>query len=155
MTRLAPFAIHRATSIEEASALIAEHGDGASFYAGGTELLQVMKMGLAPVSTLIDLKGIPGLSGISTTDDGALRIGGTATHRTIERSPLVARELPGLIRLERHLANVRVRNAGRNPTMNPIPHVVCMVASTMGSHARARRGRPRLSIRPAITTPTA
>ena len=36
-------------------AYAAADGDGA-YYAGGTELLQVMKMGFAQVGTLIDLK---------------------------------------------------------------------------------------------------
>ena len=49
MTRLAPFAIHRATSIDEATALIEEHGDDAALYAGGTELLLLMKLGLRRV----------------------------------------------------------------------------------------------------------
>jgi carbon-monoxide dehydrogenase medium subunit len=106
------FSLVRPESLEAAFAAHLDRDGDAAWYAGGTELLQVMKMGLAPVSALIDLKGIPGLATIARTDDGALRIGGTVTHRAIERSPLVAGELPGLVRLERHLANVRVRNAG-------------------------------------------
>jgi carbon-monoxide dehydrogenase medium subunit len=106
------FSLVRPESLEGAFAAYLDRDGDAAWYAGGTELLQVMKMGLAPVSTLIDLKGIPGLAGIALTDTGALRIGGTVTHRAIERSSIVARELPGLVRLERHLANVRVRNAG-------------------------------------------
>jgi carbon-monoxide dehydrogenase medium subunit len=70
-----------------------------------------MKMGLVPVSALIDLKRIPTLAGI-TTEAAGLRIGATVTHREIEHSPLVTTYLPGLARLERHLANIRVRNTG-------------------------------------------
>jgi len=106
------FALARPDSLEEAfDAFTAADGD-ASWYAGGTELLQVMKMGLARFGTLIDLKRLPELRGISLADDGALVIGGGVTHREIERSELVARELPGLVALEAHVANVRVRNQG-------------------------------------------
>ena len=84
----------------------------AAYYAGGTELLQVMKMGFAQFGTLIDLKGLPELKGIEERADGSLRIGAGVTHREIERSPAVGRRLAGMVRLERHVANVRVRNAG-------------------------------------------
>ena len=39
-------------------------------------------------------------------------IGATATHREIERSPLVLERLPALARMERRVANIRVRNVG-------------------------------------------
>jgi carbon-monoxide dehydrogenase medium subunit len=72
-----------------------------------------MKLGFAAFGHLVDVKPIAALRWLGRTDgSGNLRIGGTVTHRAIERSPLVARELPGLVRLERHLANIRVRNAG-------------------------------------------
>lgn len=81
-------------------------------YAGGTELLQVMKMGFAHFDHLVDLKHVPELRGIESIDGRGLRIGATATHREIERSPLVAQMLPTLADLERQVANVRVRNVG-------------------------------------------
>jgi carbon-monoxide dehydrogenase medium subunit len=108
----APFQLHRPTSIQEATALLAELGDGATLYCGGTELLQVMKMGLASFDHLIDVKPIEALRGISVDADGTLRIGAAVTHREIERSPVIAERLPSLAELEQHVANVRVRNAG-------------------------------------------
>ncbi len=107
------FALARPASLAEAfDAWDATDGD-ASWYAGGTEILQVMKMGLARFGTMIDLKRIPELRGISlAAGDGALVIGGSVTHREIEVSQDVARELPGLVALEAHVANIRVRNQG-------------------------------------------
>jgi aerobic carbon-monoxide dehydrogenase medium subunit len=106
------FSLARPTTLADAlAAHAAADGEGA-YVAGGTELLQVMKMGLAQFATLIDLKRVAELHGIGVEDDGTLRIGGGVTHREIERSEVVARELPVLVELERHLANVRVRNQG-------------------------------------------
>jgi len=106
------FSLARPDNIAEAfEAHAAANGEGA-YYAGGTELLQVMKMGLAQFSTLIDLKGIEELRGISQDADDRLRIGASTTHRQIERSPIVRERLPALARLETEVANVRVRNAG-------------------------------------------
>jgi carbon-monoxide dehydrogenase medium subunit len=106
------FALARPTSLPEAFAAFEAAGGDAAWYAGGTELLQVMKMGLARFGTLIDLKGLPELRGIDVDGDGSLVLGGGVTHREIERSPIVQRELPALVALEAHVANMRVRNQG-------------------------------------------
>jgi carbon-monoxide dehydrogenase medium subunit len=71
-----------------------------------------MKAGFAAFTTLIDLKAIDELRGISVDDDGSVRIGGAVTHREIERSPLIAAHVPALAALTRRIANVRVRNTG-------------------------------------------
>ncbi len=111
MTTVAPFELHRAGSVAEATALIGEHGDDGVIYGGGTELLLLMKLGFAAYGHLVDIKPIAELAGIDVAD-GVLRIGATATHRAIERSPLVAAGWPQLARMERVVANVRVRSTG-------------------------------------------
>lgn len=106
------FSLARPASLDEAfAAHRAAEGEGA-YYAGGTELLQVMKMGLGQFRRLIDLKRIPELQGIGLEPGGVIRIGATSTHREVEHSELLGEELPGLVALERDLANVRVRNQG-------------------------------------------
>ena len=92
-------------------AFAAANGD-AAYYAGGTELLQVMKMGFAQFGTLIDLKGLPELRGVDRAAEGAIRIGATTTHREIERSETVRDAAPALVDLVRRVANARVRNTG-------------------------------------------
>jgi len=103
--------IHRAGSVAEATGLLTELADDAVVYAGGTELLLLMKLGFATHGHLIDVKPIPELGRLEVAD-GWLRIGATVTHRAIERSPLVATGWPALRQMERALANVRVRNVG-------------------------------------------
>lgn len=106
------FALARPASLSEAFEAHARASGDAAWVAGGTELLQVMKMGFAQFGTLVDLKRIPELHGIAADADGALVIGAATTHREIERSPLVAERIPGLARLAARVANVRVRNTG-------------------------------------------
>ena len=108
---LAPFSLHRPERLTDAAALLREHGDDAAVYAGGTELVVILKDRLTEFGHLVDIKRIPGLDGIAA-EDGALRIGALATHRAIERSPLVRERLPELAALEANVANVRVRSAG-------------------------------------------
>lgn len=111
MTTLAPFVLHRAHSIPEATDLLREHADDAVAYCGGTELLLLMKLGFAAYGHLVDIKPIAELTGIEARD-GTLRIGSTVTHRAIERSPLAAAGWPALVAMERTIANVRVRATG-------------------------------------------
>lgn len=108
--RLSPFRLHRPKTVGEASELLSELGAGALPYCGGTELLLVAKLGLTDFTDLVDLKGIPELSGIEA--NGNLRIGATTTHREIERSPVVRSGWPSLAAMERQVANIRVRNVG-------------------------------------------
>ncbi len=78
---------------------------------GGTELLLLLKLGFATYGHLVDVKPIDDLRGIRA-EDGALVIGAAATHREIERSPLVLERLPALAAMERDVANIRVRTVG-------------------------------------------
>lgn len=105
------FDVHKATSVKEAVQLRGLFGEDAAVYAGGTELLLAMKMGVARWPHLIDVKPIVSLREISRTKD-TLRIGATATHWDIERDAVVAKALPAFARLEANVANVRVRAAG-------------------------------------------
>ena len=107
---ISPFDYFRPTTVGEASAaLLAD--DDAVFYAGGTELLVLMKNRLVEPRLLIDLKHIPGLRGVRREGD-VLVIGGLTTHREMERSDLVAQSVPELRRVSSMVANVRVRHAG-------------------------------------------
>jgi carbon-monoxide dehydrogenase medium subunit len=108
---LRPFTLHRPASVEEACALLRALGDDAVPYAGGTELLLLMKEGLAAPPHLVDVKRLPGLDAIGD-GDGRVVIGATVTHRAVERSALVRERLPIVASVARHVANVRVRNVG-------------------------------------------
>jgi carbon-monoxide dehydrogenase medium subunit len=55
VTTLPPFEVHRPGSVEEASELLAQFGDDAVVYSGGTELLLVMKLGFANYPHLVDV----------------------------------------------------------------------------------------------------
>jgi carbon-monoxide dehydrogenase medium subunit len=112
MTALPPFELHRVDTVAEATATLAQLGDDAVLYAGGTELLLLMKLGLASYRHLVDVKPIAELQGIAIADGGVLHVGGGVRHRAIERSPLVAAGWPVFAEMERWVANIRVRTVG-------------------------------------------
>jgi len=108
---LPPFDLHRARSVQEARELLERYGEDAAVVCGGTELLLLLKLGFAAYGHLVDVKGIDELGGVRA-ENGTLVIGATATHREIERSPIVLEQLPALAAMERDVANIRVRNVG-------------------------------------------
>lgn len=108
---LPAFELHRPSSLEEATALLSRFGDDGILVAGGTELLLLLKLGFGAYDHLIDVRGIPELTGIRS-EGGWLEIGAAVTHREIERSPLVRDRVPALAEMARSVANIRVRTAG-------------------------------------------
>lgn len=109
--RLPKFEYLRASSVEEASAMLVEGSTRALPKAGGTDLLVAMKQRTATPQRLVDLGGIPGLDRIER-EDGALRIGSLATLAQIAESPLVEEWFPLLGKAARSAASPQVRNLG-------------------------------------------
>jgi len=106
-----PFELERPTTLDEAADLLRRMDGESALYAGGTELLILLKHRAIRPRSLIDLKRIDGLGDIRATDE-RLVIGATVTHRTLERAPDVGGGWPLVAGAIRHVANIRVRNAG-------------------------------------------
>src|SRR3954468_20965885 len=112
---LPPFPIQQPATLAEASRMLVAGGEDARPYAGGTELLLVMKQGGLRYDRLVDVKTIPGLDQIEVRGGAAgdaLWIGAGVTHLMLERSRLVRAHLPSLADLEAKVANPRVRASG-------------------------------------------
>ncbi|MDB5411876.1 MAG: xanthine dehydrogenase family protein subunit [Rubritepida sp.] len=83
-----------------AEAVAAAAVPGSAYLAGGTNLLDLMKIGVARPDRLIDLNYLPGLDVIETLPDGAVRIGTQVRNADLahdrdfrERFPAVAEAL--------------------------------------------------------------
>ncbi len=99
------------TSVEEALAALAEHGDDAKILAGGQSLLPVLRMRLNAPEVVIDLNRIDSLRGIR--DDGdAIVIGAMTLHSVVEHDPLVAEHANLIHQAVEHLADVQIRHRG-------------------------------------------
>ncbi|MBI2324220.1 MAG: xanthine dehydrogenase family protein subunit M [Chloroflexi bacterium] len=86
-----PFAYVRAGSVAEAARLL---GKGSAALAGGTDLIGLMKGGLAAPARLVDLTGIDGLRGWTRERGAGLRIGALTPLVELEESEGLARHLP-------------------------------------------------------------
>jgi carbon-monoxide dehydrogenase medium subunit len=110
----APFAYHRAHSVAEAVALLAELGDEAKILAGGLSLVPMMNFRLARPTALVDVTRIEGLSYLKTDPQDGLRIGALTTHRAVEtsRDPDVMAGFGVLPRSARWIGHYPIRSRG-------------------------------------------
>lgn len=106
------FAYAAATSVDEALALLAAHGEDARLLAGGQSLMPSLNFRLSAPSALIDLNTVASLSSLSTDAGGNLVAGAMTRHRDIETSELVASGWPLLRHAMASIAHVAVRNRG-------------------------------------------
>ena len=92
--KIAPFEYHRPGTVDEAVALLTEHGDDAKVLAGGQSLLPLLALRLAAPGHLVDIGRLDDLSQIEIGEDGAVLVGAGVRHAAIESSPLVAERVP-------------------------------------------------------------
>ena len=103
-----PFTYTRAKTPAEAAAAVAGT-PGAKFIAGGTNLLDLMKLQIETPSHLVDIQDT-GLDKIEKGDDGGLRIGALVTNTTAAADPRVRRDYGVLTRAIVAGASGQLRN---------------------------------------------
>ncbi|MGE0218624.1 FAD binding domain-containing protein [Mycolicibacterium sp.] len=103
-----PFAYHRATSVQDAVTAVADRPD-AVFLAGGTNLVDHMKLGVIAPSLVVDVGHLP-LTDVELLPDGALRIGADVRNSDLAAHPLVRSRYPVLARALLSAASGQLRN---------------------------------------------
>ena len=99
------------TTVEEAVAALAQHGDDAKVLAGGQSLLPVLRMRLNAPEVVIDLGRIESLRGIR--DDGdAIVIGAMTSHSDVASDPLVAEHALLVSKAMAEVADAQIRHRG-------------------------------------------
>ncbi len=126
-----------ATTLEEALDLLSEHkDDDYRIIAGGQSLNTAMKHRLIAPEYIIDIKGVSDLDYITFDETEGLRIGALATHRSLEKSPIVREKYPVLCEMEENVASVETRNWGTvvgdlcnaDPAVDPAPPLIALDA---------------------------
>lgn len=98
----------RADSVESATSALS-NGDGVALIAGGTDLLPLMKDGIASPGTLVDISRLRNLSFIEE-QTGQLRIGATASLTELAESELVTERYAALAQACSLAATPQLRN---------------------------------------------
>jgi 2-furoyl-CoA dehydrogenase FAD binding subunit len=107
----AAFDYVRADSVEEATALLREHGDDARILAGGQSLMPLLNMRLAAPTVVVDVSGLSALD-YARVERGALCVGAACTQAKVEWRTDLAREVPLLALAFPHISHFQVRNRG-------------------------------------------
>src|SRR5687768_540990 len=117
-----PFTYERARTPAEAAAAAARK-PGAKFVAGGTNLLDLMKLQIETPTHLIDVNGL-GLDKIEPAQDGGLRIGALARNTELAAQERVRRDYGVLSRALVAGASGQLRNMATSAG-NPLQRTRC------------------------------
>jgi len=105
------FKIAEPKTADELAALLAEATEPVALMAGGTDILDELKSGVATASLVVDLEKVAGMRGIAREKDG-LRIGAMTRVVELAEDETVAADYPGLRQAALSLATPQLRNAG-------------------------------------------
>ena len=98
-------------TLEEALALLAEHGEAAKVIAGGQSLMPMLNLRALHPEVLIDINRLPGLDHISL-GDGQLRIGALARHKAVLQADAVKEGSPLMAAAYPYVSHGPIRNRG-------------------------------------------
>jgi xanthine dehydrogenase YagS FAD-binding subunit len=103
-----PFRYERATDAATAVALLG-HDRSARFLGGGTNLVDLMRLGVETPGLLVDVRELAGAD-VTETADGGLAIGGAVPNSDLAAHPLVRERAPLLASALLHGASGQLRN---------------------------------------------
>ena len=109
--RPAPFEYFAPRSTDELWSVLDKFGDEAKILAGGQSLVALMNLRFVMPEALVDLKYLPHFSGISR-QGSTIRIGATATQRSVETDETIKHQLPIVALATRSIGHPQIRNRG-------------------------------------------
>lgn len=103
---MSPFDYQRAASVADA---VAQLHVGGAFLAGGTNLVDHMRLGIRTPTQLVDISRLP-LTEIAVNEDGVLRVGALVRNSDMAAHPLLRRHFPVLAQALLAGASAQLRN---------------------------------------------
>ncbi|GAA4547567.1 FAD binding domain-containing protein [Amycolatopsis samaneae] len=107
----AAFAYHRASTVDEALALLSEHGEEAKVLAGGHSLLPLMKLRFAAPEIVVDIAPLDELRYVRLEGD-ELAIGALTRYHDLHHDPVLAEHAPLLAHVAGSVGDQQVRHRG-------------------------------------------
>jgi CO/xanthine dehydrogenase FAD-binding subunit len=105
-----PFRFERAGDPEQAIALLEAADSGARYLGGGTNLVDLMRLGVEAPGVLVDVTKLTGHDRIEETDAGGLRIGAAVSNSELAVDARVRTRYPVLAQALLHGASGQLRN---------------------------------------------
>jgi 2-furoyl-CoA dehydrogenase FAD binding subunit len=106
-----PFDYLRPDTVEEAVAILAEHGDDARVLAGGQTLLAMLNLRVVEPTILLDITRIPEFGDIREVD-GKVEVGAAVTQNRLLAWPALSQKLPLLAAALPFVGHFQTRNKG-------------------------------------------
>ncbi|MFF4874666.1 FAD binding domain-containing protein [Micromonospora sp. NPDC000668] len=130
-----PFRYHRPADVAEAVAVLTAEPQ-AAYLAGGTNLVDLMKLGVQRPDLLVDVNRLP-LDAVEELPDGGLRIGATVRNSDLAAHPVVRRDYPVLARALLAAASGQLRNLATTGG-NLLQHTRCVYFQDTGKACNKR-----------------
>jgi 2-furoyl-CoA dehydrogenase FAD binding subunit len=106
-----PFDYARPDTVEEALALLAEHGDDARVLAGGQTLIAMLNLRVVEPALIIDITRIAEFADINEVD-GKIEVGAAVTQNRLLAWPALQQKLPLLAAALPFVGHFQTRNKG-------------------------------------------
>jgi len=144
------FAVFEPATLNEALGLLTNEGDASAALAGGTDLLLRIRRGARKYRSVVNIKFVPGLIGLTWDAQRGLTLGALTTFRTIEQNEHVRRHYLALVEAARVVAGVQLRNlatiggniGNASPSADSVPPLVALGATIEIASATGTRVVP-------------
>ncbi|MGD9893240.1 MAG: xanthine dehydrogenase family protein subunit M [Dehalococcoidia bacterium] len=134
------------SSVEEAVAILAQHGAEARMLSGGTDIIVQAREGRRNVAVLVDAKQIPETNDLRFNADGSLHIGAAVPCAVIYENPEIAARFPALIDSASLIGGIQIQSraslggnlCNSSPAADSIPTLIALggVAQIAGPNGR-------------------
>ena len=137
------------TTTKEAANLIAEEEGEACVLAGGTDLLVRMKTGLSEPALVVDIKHIPAMQDVKTTDSGT-KIGAAVSGSRLKANKKLKKAWPGVVEAANLIGSDQIQGratmAGNlcnaSPAADSVPAMIAAGAKAVVVGPNKRRTVP-------------
>ena len=137
-------------SVEEAAALLDEHGEAAKILAGGTDIIVQLREGMRSADVVVDVKKIPELMEYSFGSDGALTFGAATSCHRLYGDKRVIESYPSLTDATKIIGGWQIQgraSVGGNlcnssPAADSIPALIAEKATCHIAGPKGRRSVP-------------
>jgi CO/xanthine dehydrogenase FAD-binding subunit len=157
-----PFAYERPDRLDDAVALLAEHGPDARPLAGGTDLIIRLRDGTIQPKIVVDVKRIAELDREIRSEGGHLRFGARTTMTDVAADERVRRDYPALAESALFVGSVQIRNratlvgnmCNASPAADTAPALLVYGAHVIATGANGTRRVPldEFFVRSGVTT---
>ena len=110
-TCLGGLTLYKPTTLEDAFAILIEHGSDAAILAGGTDLLVDLRVQRRDEHHLVSLANITELRGVTETENG-VSIGAATTLNDLLHSDVIQQNYPAIIEATQVMGSNQIRNTG-------------------------------------------